>query len=143
MDHVAIMKRSWGLTEKILSGQKTIESRWYKLKCRPWSKITRGDLVYFKDSGKPISIKAKVSKVIQFQSLTPTRVAYILKRYGRDIGIEKKRTPEFLQRFIDKKYCILVFLKDIQSVNPFEIDKRGFGMMSAWISIDGISRIKL
>ena len=29
MQHVAIMKKSWGLTDKILSGQKKIESRWY------------------------------------------------------------------------------------------------------------------
>lgn len=30
MEHVAIMRKSWGLTDKILSGQKKIESRWYK-----------------------------------------------------------------------------------------------------------------
>jgi len=35
MDHVAIMKKSWKLTEKILSGEEKIESRWYKSKYSP------------------------------------------------------------------------------------------------------------
>ena len=62
MDHVAIMKKSWKLTEKILSGEKKIESRWYKSKYPPWGKIKKGDIIYFKDSGEPVSIKAKVEK---------------------------------------------------------------------------------
>ena len=32
MEHVAIMKKSWGLIEKILSEEKTAESHWYKTK---------------------------------------------------------------------------------------------------------------
>ena len=39
MEHVAIMKKSWGFIEKILGGQKTIESRWYSLKSKPWDNI--------------------------------------------------------------------------------------------------------
>jgi len=42
MDHVAIMKRSWGLIPKILSGEKTIESRWYKKRIPPWNRISKG-----------------------------------------------------------------------------------------------------
>lgn len=57
------MKKSWGLTQKILSGKKKIESRWYKSKCSPWGKIGKGDVVCFKDSGEPISIKTEVEKV--------------------------------------------------------------------------------
>ena len=89
MDHVAIMKKSWGLTQKILSGQKKIESRWYKSKFAPWGKIGKGDIVYFKDSGEPISIKAEVEKVISFSDLTPKKVSQILDEYGNDDGIEK------------------------------------------------------
>jgi len=58
------MRKSWGLLPKILTGEKTIESRWYKNKCSPWGKIKRGDVVYFKNSGEPVTIKAEVSKII-------------------------------------------------------------------------------
>jgi ASC-1-like (ASCH) protein len=142
MDHLAIMRKSWGLTEKILSGQKKIESRWYCVKYKPWDDIKSGDFVYFKNSGEPVEIKAKVSRVLQFVGLTPTKVRKILDEYGKDDGIEKEKIPEFFERFKSKKYCILVFLKNPKKIKAFDIDKTGFGTMSAWITISDISKIK-
>lgn len=142
MDHLAIMKKSWGLTDKILDGRKKIESRWYSLRCRPWEAIKEGEVVYFKDSGGPVRIKAEVSRVRQFADLAPRQVREILDEYGQDDGIEKEKISEFFERFKDKKYCILVFLKDPVKVEPFDVDKTGFGSMSAWITVDDILRIK-
>jgi len=136
------MKKSWGLTQKILSGQKKIESRWYKSKCSPWGKIEKGDFVYFKDSGKPVSIEAEVEKIISFSDLTPEKVWGILNEYGNDDGIEKSKMPEFFELFKNKKYCLLIFLKDPKKIESFEINKRGFGMMSAWLTVKNINRIK-
>ena len=136
------MKKSWGLTDKILSGQKKIESRWYLTKRKPWDSIKRGETVYFKDSGGPVRIRAEAGRVMQFADLTPQKVKEILDEYGRDDGIGEEKIPEFFERFKDKKYCILIFLKNPQEIKPFEIDKTGFGMMSAWITIDNISKIK-
>lgn len=73
MDHVAIMKPSWGLLPKILSGQKVIESRWYSTRHLPWGKINPGDTTYFKNSGGPVTIKARVDKVLSFENLTPPK----------------------------------------------------------------------
>lgn len=142
MDHVAIMKKSWGFTEKILSGEKTIESRWYATRRKPWNVIVEGDTVYFKNSGEPITISAVVWRVLQFEYLTPRNVREILAKYGADDGIEKKEIPEFFARFKDKKYCILIFLKSVHKVWPFDVDKTGFGAMSAWIAVPDISKIK-
>jgi len=142
MEHVAIMKKSWGLAPKILSGQKKIESRWYKVKYAPWDRIKSGEVVYFKDSGEKVALKAEVEKVMQFSSLTPQKVKEILSRYGEEDGIEKEKIPEFFEMFKDKKYCMLVFLKNPQEVEPFEIDKSGFGAMSAWLTVEDVSRIK-
>ena len=142
MDHVAIMKKSWGLTQKILSGQKKIESRWYKSKCAPWGKIGKGDTVYFKDSGEPVSIKAKVEKVVSFSDLTTEKVRQILDEYGNDDGIGKDKIKEFFELFKNKNYCLLIFLKNPKQIDPFEIDKTGFGMMSAWLSVGNIDKIR-
>lgn len=65
MQHVAIMKKSWGLIPKILSGEKRVESNY-----------------------------------------------------------------------------LLIFLKNQVKIKPFEIDKIGFGMMSAWITVKNIKQIK-
>ncbi|NCO97000.1 MAG: ASCH domain-containing protein [Candidatus Aenigmarchaeota archaeon] len=142
MEHVAIMRKSWGLTQKILSGQKKIESRWYKVKYSPWDRIKSGEIVYFKDSGKPVTIKTEVEKVIQFSDLTPEKVKEILYQYGQADGLGIDKIPEFFEMFKNKKYCMLIFLKNPLKIEPFEIDKSGFGAMSAWISVDDVNRIK-
>ena len=141
MDHVAIMRKSWELTEKILTGEKNIESRWYKTRHAPWNRIEKGDIVYFKDSGCPVTLKARVQKVLQFANLTPTRVQKLLQKYGRDDGIEEKDIPAFFTRFKDKKYCILVFLEHAKKVLPFHINKKGFGAMASWITVGDIKLI--
>jgi len=142
MQHLAIMRKSWGLLPKILSGKKRIESRWYKNEYSPWDKIKKGDVVYFKDSGELVSLKAEVDKVIQFSNLIPQRVKEILEKYGKEDGLGIKDIPKFFQKFKDKRYCILVFLKNPKKIKPFKINKKGFGMMSAWITVDNINKIK-
>ena len=142
MEHVAIMKKSWELTPKILSGEKKIESRWYKSRYSPWDNIKEGEIVYFKDSGEPVTIKTEVDKVLQFLDLTPAKVMKILKKYGSVDGINIKDIQKFYECFKDKKYCILVFLKNPKTIEPFEINKKGFGIMSAWLTVDNINKLR-
>jgi len=143
MHHVAIMRKSWGLLPKILSGRKTIESRWYKNRYSPWNKIEKGDIVYFKNSGEPVTIEVEVSKVVQYSDLTPVRVKEILSKYGTKDGLGIDELDKYYQMFKKKRYCLLVFLKNPRKINPFEIDKTGYGNMAAWISVDNINKIKL
>lgn len=141
--HIAIMRKNWGLTPKILVGEKTIESRWYLNRSRPWGKINAGDIVYFKDSGEPVRIVATVEKVIQFENLTPQKVREILGKYADALGVERKDINSYFERFKNKKYCILIFLKNPKEVGPFKIDKSGFGAMSAWITVDNMDKIRI
>ena len=142
MEHIAIMKKSWGLTEKILTGEKTIESRWYKSRYAPWDKIKPGDAVYFKDSGEPVSVRAGVVKVLQFDNLTAEKTEQILSEYGRaDLGTNHIMS-EIREYVSGKNYCILVFFNNVEKIEPFDIDKTGFGAMSAWITVDNINKLK-
>ena len=142
MQHLAIMKKSWGLTSKILSGEKKIESRWYKSKYPPWNRVKRNEFVYFKDSGEPVKIKTEVSKVLQFDSLNQRKVKKILHKFYVKDGIEHDKFDSFFKLFKDKKYCILIFLKNPREIEPFEINKKGFGLMSAWICVEDINKIR-
>ena len=108
MDHVAIMKKSWNLTHKILTGEKTIESRWYFNKHPTWDKIQSGETVYFKDSGEPVRLKAEVSNVLQFSNLTPKKIQEILNHYGGAEGIAIENIPKFFQKFKHKKNDVRV-----------------------------------
>ena len=143
MEHVAIMRKSWGLLPKILTREKTIESRWYKNRYSPWDKIKQGDIVYFKNSGEPVTIKTEISKVIQYSDLTPARVKWALQKYGVKDGLGIDKLDKYYQRFKDRKYCLLVFLKNPQKIKPFDIDKTGYGNMSAWIVTDNVNKLKI
>ena len=141
MDHVAIMNKKWRLIEKILSGEKTIESRWYKARFAPWGRIKSGDTVYFKNSGEKVIAKASVKKVLQFDNLTLAKVKRIIKEYGKGICLQNKNVSEWVA---GKKYCILIFLEKPQRLaRPFAINKSGFGNAAAWLCTDEIERIRL
>ena len=143
MQHLAIMNKSWGLLPKIVSGQKTIELRWYAHRVAPWDRIKTGELVYFKNSSEPVTVRATVSKVLQFADMTPARVKILLEEYGQADGIIESDFSTYYERFKNKHYCILIFLRDVRPVEPFKIDKTGFGAMSAWITTPSIEALRL
>ena len=142
MDHVAIMKKSWGLIPKILNGTKVAESRWYKSRITPWNRIKKGHNIYFKNSGEAITVKAKVTKAIQYEVPNNSKALKIMKKHAeKDLGI-KEIPSEILNYVKDKKYAVIVFFDQVEEIKPFNIDKTGFGAMAAWITIDNINKIK-
>jgi ASC-1-like (ASCH) protein len=139
MHHVAIMNPKWRLIPKILSGEKTIESRWYQTRRAPWDRIAAGDTVWFKDAAKPVTAKASVSEVMQFAFADVRDVEEVLERHWRDIGFASADVSRFPML---PQYAVLVRLADPQPVPPFSIDKRGFGNANAWLTVPDIARIQ-
>jgi ASC-1-like (ASCH) protein len=127
MDHLAILSKEKKLLAKIISGEKTIESRWYKFKKTPYMNIKVDDTVYFKESGEPVTVSSKVSKVLFFNSLDRDKIISILKDYGKDICVPLS----YAEKLEGKNFCTLVFLKDVKMITPFHIDKKGYGLMAA------------
>ena len=82
MDHIAILSKKLHLLNKILHREKTIESRWYKTKKKPFNTITEGDSIYFKESSEPITIKATVKRVILFEELTEQKI-WCINLFGK------------------------------------------------------------
>jgi ASC-1-like (ASCH) protein len=141
-DHIAIMKKSWGLIPKILAGRKTCESRWYKSKIAPWDRIQPGDNLYFKDSGEPVSVRAKATKVLQYEIKDNQHALEIIKKHAKeDLGLEII-SPEIKNYIRNKNYAVFVFFNSVEKIKLFEIDKNGFGSQAAWITVDDIDRIR-
>ncbi|MBU2590121.1 MAG: hypothetical protein KKF52_04855 [Nanoarchaeota archaeon] len=138
MDHLAILSKQKNLLSKIISGRKTIESRWYKFKKTPYENISINDIIYFKESGEPVTIIAQVSKVLFFKDLHNNKINEILKKYGEQICVPLSYANEL----ISKKYCTLIFLDNVKPIVPFQIDKRGYGLMTAWITVNNINSIR-
>jgi len=149
MDHVAILrkaniKKDDDLLGDILSGRKTIESRWYANKIAPWDKIRAGDTVYLKESGRAVTAKAEVSKVLQYDNLNTEIKKGIVRKYGKQIAPSTSEDDflAWLGKQKNKRYCILIFLANVTPVKPFEIDKTGYGNSSAWLVTDNIKKLR-
>ena len=102
-------------------------------------KISKNDIIYFKDSPGLIQVKAKVSKVMEF-NLSQKLIKNILVKYGKKIGFENINI--IFNQLKNKKYCILIFLTNVEKIKPFNIDKKGFGNMCSWLTLKDISSIK-
>ena len=141
MHHVAIMKKSWGLIPKIISGEKKIESRWYQARRTPWDRVQVGDIIYFKNSGESIIARATVSKVLQFELKNSIDAKKIVKKFGKDICLVERNISKWGRL---PRYSILMWLKNPQKIKiPFYINKRGFGASSAWITTPHIRNIQV
>lgn len=139
MDHIAILDKKGKFLDKIISGEKTIETRWYVNRISPRNKIKVWETIYFKDSGCPITAKATVQKIIQFE-IKNTDIDKILNQYGNQICFSKP-LEQIKKRIITKNYGILIFLSNPQKIKPFYINKIGFGISCAWISLKKIQNI--
>lgn len=137
MDHLAILTKG-KLLEKILSGKKTIESRWYKHRKTPYMNIKQGDIIYFKESGEPVTAKADVKKALFFDNLDEDQIRDIIRKYGNKLCIDYS----WVNMLKGKNFCTLIFLGNASKVKPFNINKKGYGMMAAWISVDNINKLK-
>jgi len=135
MHHLAILTKKPNFLDLILKRKKTIESRWYKTKRTPYNNIKKGDIIFLKNSGEPVTAKSDVSKVLQFD-LKQTKVKDILNKYRKHICINSDKGLK------EKNYCILIFLKNPKKVKPFKINKAGYGNMSAWITVENINKLK-
>jgi hypothetical protein len=132
MIHIAILSKEGNLLEKIILGEKTIESRWYVRKYAPYKRIKEDEIIYFKETGGLITAKARVEKALFYENLTQEKVKNLLEQYHKQLGVDMR----YYEKIKDKTYCTLIFLKDVEKVKPFKFDKTGYAMMSAWITID-------
>ncbi len=138
MDHVAILSKEKPWLEWIRTGKKTIESRWYKTRRTPYGRVKKGDRIFFKESGAKITVQATVEKVHFFADFTKGELQEIINTYGDSICLQK-RDPK---AYAGLKYCTLIELDNVREVEPFQIDKTGFGSGVAWITVADIEKIK-
>ncbi|MGN0507462.1 MAG: DUF4186 family protein [Lachnospiraceae bacterium] len=118
MEHLAIM--SEGYIEKICNGTKTIESRFSINKIAPFHKVSKGELVYLKESGKDIRAVFEVERVLYFEHLTPEKIEEIQKEYGSGINAD----DSFWRKKASANYATLMFVKNPHLVEPIKVYKK-------------------
>lgn len=123
--HLAIMSRS--VIEAILSGHKTIETRFSKHKIAPFGMVSVDDLVFIKPPGEDIIGQFRVKKVFNFEGLTEKDIENIFNEYKERIGWGKMEEEE--RYFEDKKNSLfgtLIFIGESERLitSPIKFKKR-------------------
>lgn len=127
MKHIAILRQPF--YNMILSGEKTIESRFSMNKIAPYTKVKKGDEILFKETGKDVTAKA-IAKDVKYYELTPEIVEGIRVKYGKEIGTDKF---EDWESTLHKKYCTLIWLERVTPIKPMKVPRsNGAG----WIIIN-------
>lgn len=124
MKHLVILKQPY--FNMILSGEKTIESRWSVHKIAPYNKVKIGDILYLKETGKNVYYKAICSDV-KFFEITHEVINMIKEKYGD--GIKMRDYSDCY----NKKYCSLIWISNIEKIEEMKV-KRSNG--AGWIIMD-------
>lgn len=83
-EHVAIV-HPW-VALALLSGTKTIESRFSRDRRPPFGRVARGAEIYFRIAGGGYAVRASVKRVQCLDDLTPHRVSEIEAAHRDQIG---------------------------------------------------------
>jgi ASC-1-like (ASCH) protein len=128
--HIAIMREPY-LT-RVLAGQKTIESRFLRVRSLPYDRVSAGDQIGLKRVGGPISAVAPVTAVRQYADLTPERIAALVAQFGADLRLD----PDFIARIRDRRYAVLIWLGAVRPLpTPIQYAKRD---RRGWVTLEHI-----
>ena len=122
--HLVILKRPY--LEAILEGRKIIESRFARTKRSPFEQVSAGDKLFLKVSSGPVCAAATAAAVENFAGLTPKRILKLKEQYNRYIC----GSDEYWQSRANCRFGFLVWLKDIERIEPVQIGKKDW---RAWV----------
>jgi hypothetical protein len=115
--HLAVCAQPY--LSKILSGEKTIESRFGRSRSAPFGKVGEGDVILLKETAGPISALALVASVRCFGPLGPNEAEHIMDDYQTELQLEQA----FKSLKKRSLYATLITLSDVCSIKPTPVKK--------------------
>jgi len=107
--------------EKILSNEKTMESRFSLNKIIPYGEVAKDDIILLKKSAGDILGQAIVDNVLYYDNLKPESVALLRKEYSSELKVGDL----FWQNKAKSKYATIIFLKKAERyIAPIKYKKK-------------------
>jgi hypothetical protein len=123
--HVAIFSEPF--LSMVISGEKTIESRFSRNRCAPYGQIDDRDIILVKEVGGPICGIALASRIWCY-NLAAEPIDRIRVRFGAGIG----GGDAFWASQADAQYATLIELDAATAIAPVRCDKRD---RRGWVSL--------
>lgn len=140
MHHVVYVDAKSGELEKLFAGEKTMIIRGATGRKLPHGRVHPGDRLFFiqnKGDGL-VRASAEVSAVFHSEKLTEEESVACVETNQKKLNL----SPEQVKRWAGKRYLVLIEVKDVQPLEPFEIDRSGYGNMDDWLPVEMIDRVK-
>lgn len=132
--HLAIFSKIGA--EAILSGKKTVETRFSQFKIAPFGQISIGDIVFIKISGGEIVGQFKVKQVHSFEGLEAKDLEKIFQEYGEKISLSGKlEDQKYQQTKVSSRYGTLIFITQAERLitSPIKFKKKD---LRGWVVLD-------
>ena len=125
--HLAILHQPY--LNKIISYQKTIESRFQKVKTSPFNKVFSKDILFLKQTSGSILSIAQLSKVDFFSFSNVGEVEKIIQKYEKELCFDE----QYKLGKLDSKYATLMHIQSVLTVSPISVLKSD---RRAWIVLN-------
>lgn len=123
--HLAVMTGPF--LDMIISGRKTVESRFHRQRRTPLFTAKPGDVVVFRQSGRPASVAAILGDTY-YLDIAESGIDQIRATWAPRIGCDD---DDFWAARVDARWVSLLLLDSVFSIPPQPLHKRD---RQAWVS---------
>ena len=113
----------------MLDGKKTVESRFSSVRCSPFHKVSKGDVILLKKAGGPVVGLCRV-EAAWFYELDPDTFNDIRRDFSQAIC---PAGPDFWRSRERASFATLLSISDVERIVPFSVEKRD---RRGWVTFD-------
>ena len=113
----------------MLNGKKTVESRFSSVRCSPFRKVSKGDVILLKKAGGPVVGLCRVEGA-WFYELDPDTFNDIRRDFSQAICPDG---PDFWRSREHASFATLLSISDVERIVPFSVEKRD---RRGWVTFD-------
>ncbi|MCJ7658325.1 MAG: hypothetical protein MUO67_04155 [Anaerolineales bacterium] len=141
MDHIVYVDAKASELEKLLDGTKTTIIRGAAGRKMPYGRVNPGDVLYLINNNAEglIRAKAKVKNVFNSEKMTKEDSVQLVSDNQEKLQL----TPHQKKRWAGKRYLVLIEVSEVSEIEPFSIDKSGYGNMDDWLPVENIRQVKI
>jgi hypothetical protein len=140
MDHVVYVDAKAKEMEKLVDGSKTMIIRGAAGRKLPYGRVDPGDILYFINNNAEGVVKARAAVKSVFNSEKMSKEESIgLVEQNQD---KLQLTNQQGKRWAGKRYLVLIEVEDVVEIDPFPIDRSGYGNMDDWLPVGNIASVK-
>ncbi|MBC8376830.1 MAG: hypothetical protein H8E26_12355 [FCB group bacterium] len=141
MDHVVYLDAKANELELLLSKQKSMLIRGAAGRKMPHGRVFAGDVLYLINNNAEGLILARVDvkSVINSEKMSREESIALVDSHANQLSLSKKQ----YDRWAGKRYLVLIEIDQITELDPFPIDKSGYGNMDDWLPVENIEKLRI